>query len=136
MIIYSYLVHKLIQTLNIVWHKNREMIVASVAKCVHWLGIIWGSLSSVYDTINLTTTPNPNMKWQMERSIKPSTNLVPVRSFPSPSRSMCFGDVSEANGREMPRQKQNAHACVTFWNSKMTLMLWAASKQPAGDFGY
>ena len=32
---YSYLAQKLIQMLNIVWHKNREMIVASVAKCVH-----------------------------------------------------------------------------------------------------
>ena len=26
--------------------------------------------------------------------------LVPVRRFPSPSRSIRFGDVSEANGRE------------------------------------
>ena len=26
--------------------------------------------------------------------------LVPVRRFPSPSRSIHFGDVSEANGRE------------------------------------
>ena len=26
--------------------------------------------------------------------------LVPVLRFPSPSRSICFGDVSEANGRE------------------------------------
>ena len=76
MIIYSYLVQKLIQMLTIVWHKNREMIVASVVKCVHWLAIISGSLSSVYDTINLTTTPNPNMKWQMERAIKPCTNQL------------------------------------------------------------
>ena len=28
--------------------------------------------------------------------------LVPVRRFPSPSRSIRFGDVSEANGRETP----------------------------------
>ena len=40
--------------------------------------------------------------------------LVPVRRFPSPSRSVRFGAVSEANGRETPIQKQNAHACVTF----------------------
>ena len=29
-----------------------------------------------------------------------------------------FRDVSEANGRETPRQKQNAHACVTFLKFK------------------
>ena len=28
--------------------------------------------------------------------------LVPVRRFPSPSRSIRFGDVSEANGRGTP----------------------------------
>ena len=44
--------------------------------------------------------------------------LVPVRRFPSPPRSIRFGDVSEASGRETPRQKRNAHAYVTFWNSK------------------
>ena len=41
--------------------------------------------------------------------------LVPVRRFPSPSRSIRFSDVSETNGRETPRQKQNAHACVAFF---------------------
>ena len=46
--------------------------------------------------------------------------LVPVRRVPGPSRSIRFGDVYEANGRETPRQKQNAHACVTFWNSKVS----------------
>ena len=49
--------------------------------------------------------------------------LVPVRRFPSPYQSIHFGDVSEADRRETPRQKQNAHACVAFWNSKMPLML-------------
>ena len=38
---------------------------------------------------------------------------------PSPYRSIYFGDVSEANPQETPRQNQNAHACVAFWNSKM-----------------
>ena len=43
----------------------------------------------------------------------------PVRCFLSPSRSIRVGvgvfvSVSEANGPETPRQKQNAHACVTF----------------------
>ena len=33
--------------------------------------------------------------------------LVPVRRFPSPSRSIRLGDVSEANGRETP-----SHFCV------------------------
>ena len=47
--------------------------------------------------------------------------LVPVWRFLSPSRSIRFGDVSEANGRETPRQKQNEHACVAFWNSKLTV---------------
>ena len=54
------------------------------------------------------------------RKFIPPPCLVPVQRFPSPSRSIRFGDVSEANGRETPRQKQNAHACVTFWNLKMS----------------
>ena len=49
--------------------------------------------------------------------------LVPVRRFPSPYRSIHFGDVSKANRRETPRQKQNAHAYIAFWSSKMPLML-------------
>ena len=40
--------------------------------------------------------------------------LVPVRLSPSPSRSIRFGDVSEANGRGKPRQKQTTHAFVLF----------------------
>ena len=40
--------------------------------------------------------------------------LVPVWRFLSPSRSIRFGDLSEANRQETPRQKQNAHACVAF----------------------
>ena len=34
------------------------------------------------------------------------TCLVPVQRFPSPSRSIHLGDVSEANELETPRQKQ------------------------------
>ena len=41
--------------------------------------------------------------------------LVPVRLSPRPSRSIRFGDVSEANGRGKPRQKQTAHAFVLFF---------------------
>ena len=41
--------------------------------------------------------------------------LVPVRFSPRPSRSIRFGDVSEANGRGKPRQKQTAHAFVLFF---------------------
>ena len=40
--------------------------------------------------------------------------LVPVRRFLSPFRSIHCGDVSKVNGWEMPRQKENAHACVAF----------------------
>ena len=36
--------------------------------------------------------------------------LVPVRRFPSPSRSIHFGDVSEANGRETDHVTQNTLA--------------------------
>ena len=36
--------------------------------------------------------------------------LVPVRRLFRPSRSMHFGDVSETNGRETPRQSRSAHA--------------------------
>ena len=40
------------------------------------------------------------------------SHLLPsVRRFPSPYQSIYFGDVSKANGRETPRQKQNAQAC-------------------------
>ena len=38
------------------------------------------------------------------------TCLVPVRRLSRPSRSMQFGDVSETNGREAPRQSRSAHA--------------------------
>ena len=41
--------------------------------------------------------------------------LVPVRLSPRPSRSIRFGDVSEANGRGKPRQKRTAHAFVLFF---------------------
>ena len=41
--------------------------------------------------------------------------LVPVRLSPRFSRSIRFGDVSEANGREKPRQRQTAHAFVLFF---------------------
>ena len=36
--------------------------------------------------------------------------LVPVRRLFRPFRSMHFGDVSETNGREAPRQSWSAHA--------------------------
>jgi len=36
--------------------------------------------------------------------------LVPVRRLLRPSRSMHFGDVSETNGQETPRQSRGAHA--------------------------
>ena len=39
----------------------------------------------------------------------------PVRLSPRPSRSIRFGDVSEANGRGKPRQKQTAHEFVLFF---------------------
>ena len=43
--------------------------------------------------------------------------LVPVRRLSRPSRSMHFGDVSETNGRETPRQSRSAHAWafLHFW---------------------
>ena len=46
---------------------------------------------------------------------------VPVWRFLSASRSIRFGEVSEANGRDTRRQKQNVHACVAFWNWKLTV---------------
>ena len=36
-------------------------------------------------------------------STLPTPCLVPVRRFPSPSRSIRFGDVSEANGPRDPK---------------------------------
>ena len=46
-----------------------------------------------------------------------SACLVPVRRLFRPSRSMHFGDVSETNGRETPRQSRSAHAWAVlhFW---------------------
>ena len=46
------------------------------------------------------------------RLITPSETsyLVPVRRLFRPSQSMYFGDVSETNGRETPRQSRSAHA--------------------------
>ena len=43
--------------------------------------------------------------------------LCPVllRLSTRPSQSICFGDVSEANARGKPRQKQTAHAFVLFF---------------------
>ena len=41
--------------------------------------------------------------------------LVPVRLSPRPSRSIRFGDASEANGPGKPRKKQTAHAFVLFF---------------------
>ena len=35
--------------------------------------------------------------------------LVPVRRFPSPTRSIRFGDVSEVNGRETPSHFRMDH---------------------------
>ena len=47
-------------------------------------------------------------------SLIPSPCLSPCSAFPSPSGSIHFGDVTEANGRETRSQKQNAHECVAF----------------------
>ena len=39
---------------------------------------------------------------------------VPVQHFTSPSWSIHFGDVSETNSWETPKEKQNAHVWVAF----------------------
>ena len=44
-----------------------------------------------------------------EREICNGTCLVPVRRFPSPSRSIRFGDVSEGNGWETPSHFRMDH---------------------------
>ena len=49
------------------------------------------------------------------------TCLVPVRRLFRPSRSMHFGDVSETNGRETPRQSRSAHACAFLKSSHVQL---------------
>ena len=43
--------------------------------------------------------------------------LVTVQRFPSPSRSIHFGDLSEANERETPRQKKTRIGALLLWNS-------------------
>ena len=47
--------------------------------------------------------------------------LVPLRLSPRPSRSIRFGDVSEANGRESLDKKQTVHAFVLFFSKWPTL---------------
>ena len=59
----------------------------------------------------------PSNRWDTAPSSK-YICLVPVRRFPSPSRLIHFGDVSEVNGQEKPSQKQSAHACVAFLKSR------------------
>ena len=62
---------------------------------------------------------------------------MPVRGFPNPSLSIHFGDVYEANGREMPRQKQNAHACVSqdFVDVVNSRKLWFLKKTLVHIYG-
>ena len=59
----------------------------------------------------------PSNRWDTAPSSK-YICLVPVWRFPSPSRSIHFGDVSEVNEQEKPSQKQNAHAWVAFLKSR------------------
>ena len=68
-----------------------------------------GAFSPVLENFRRALSSDPtDCPWVSE------DGLVLVRRFPSPSQSIHFGDVSEANRRETPRQKQNAHACVAF----------------------
>ena len=57
------------------------------------------------DSIELKAKDIAN-KLQLDSTI--NTCLVPVRRLSRPSRSMHFGDVSETNGRETPRQSRSA----------------------------
>ena len=50
--------------------------------------------------------------------------LVPVRRLFRPSRSMHFGDVSETNGRETPRQSRSAHAWAFLKSSHGALSIY------------
>ena len=54
------------------------------------------------DTNNLPVILYETMSWLPTQTGNLLSYLVPVRRFPSPSRSIRFGDVSEANGRETP----------------------------------
>ena len=54
------------------------------------------------DTNNLPVILYETMSWLPTQTGNLLSCLVPVRRFPSPSRSIRFGDVSEANGRETP----------------------------------
>ena len=64
--------------------------------------------------------------------------LVPVRRLSRLSWSMHFGDVSETNSRETPRQKQNAHACdICFVFFKMADFLELLKMlKTAGNYGF
>ena len=61
--------------------------------------------------------------------------LDPVRLSPRPSRSIRFGDLSEANGRVKPRQKQTAHAFVLYFKVAVFTGLYKML-QTAGDYGF
>ena len=48
----------------------------------------------------------------------PGPYLVPVRCFPSPYRSIHFGDVSKANGRKYFRLDHVTRNALAVWNNE------------------
>ena len=59
----------------------------------------------------------------------PGTNKTVCNNLPS----LCAAfSQSLSVKRETPRQKQNAHACVAFWNSKIIKLTFSVT----GDFGF
>ena len=59
--------------------------------------------------IYYTGLPSAKWLWHFDSFLIQSC-LVPIRRLSKPSWSMHFGDASETNGWETPRQSRSAHA--------------------------
>ena len=85
-------------------------------KSVAWLDLGFReSVEQVVIEVKISVTPS------IYSGTSINTCLVPVRRLFRPSRSMHFGDVSETNGRETPRQSRSAHACAFLKSSHVQL---------------
>ena len=76
-------------------------------KSIAWLDLGFReSVEQVVIEVKISVTPS------IYSGTSINTCLVPVRRLFRPLRSMHFGDVSETNGRETPRQSRSVHACI------------------------
>ena len=90
------------------------------------------------DTNNLPVILYETMSWLPTQTgnLLSQPCLVPVQRFPSPSRSIRFGDASEANGRETPHIFAWTTSLETLWpRGKWGLMTWEVDSPGNVFFG-